>query len=166
MLEEEKVPGKQTSSKRSKVNMIALWTVVLTALGSQGIPKVVELLNNKPSTEQVQQMIASQTEDLTKKFNELVDALKALTGKVADAQKQAGDLTAKVSRVEGETELIAKVLPGCCTKPQAVEQLKTVAVVPPPETAVELKTAVKETRDIKKKFQKVNDFKAQQVLGE
>lgn len=166
MQEEEKVPEKQTSSKRSKLNMIALWTAALTALGSQGVPKVIELLNNKPSTEQVQQMIATQTEDLTKKFNELVDALTGLTGKVADAQKQTGDLTAKVARVEGVTELIEKVLPGCCTKLQAVEQLKTVAAVPPPETAADLKTAVKETRDIKKKFQKANDFKAQQVLGE
>jgi len=153
-LPKEKAPKKQTSSKRSRVNMIALWAAVLTALGSQGVPKVVELLSSRPSVDQVQQMIATQTEDLTKKFNELVDALTALTGKLADAQKITGDLTAAVASIENQVELMGK-------KPRRIN-----SSVSPPETAAALKNAVKETRDIKKKFQRANDFKAQQVLGE
>jgi len=73
--------------KFENANMIALWTAMFTMLGTTGIPKIVELLESKPTVAEVQILIAKQTQELTQRLNETIAIVEKLRETV-----QAGKL--------------------------------------------------------------------------
>lgn len=123
MVENGKKPKKQEPKTPSRRQMAALWIAVATALGSQGIPKIVELLENKPSVEDVQAMIARQTEALTKAQNDSVDAIKELDERIRELTEACAEHRAITGQLEGRTELLKEVLRDCCTRQRIRERL-------------------------------------------
>ena len=124
MAENEKDPMKQEPKAPSRRQMISLWIAVATALGSQGIPAIVELLENKPSVEQVQAMIAKQTEVLTNAQNTDVDAIKELDRRLEELAEACGEHRTITGQLEGRTELLKEVLRDCCTRRSVRERLE------------------------------------------
>lgn len=104
------------TNRKAKANMVALWTAVATMLGTTGIPKIVEMLENKPSVEQVSGMIAQQTERLTVAQNEAVEALNELQ----EALRGTDVLT---KRLEGRFEFLKDIVGDCCTRVSARRRL-------------------------------------------
>ena len=91
---EKKTKKKSESNGPGRKQMLVLWTAALAALCSTGIPRIVELLENKPSVEQVQGMIAEQTAviaaqtgHLTKAYNRAVEMLRSIERRL-DALEQ------------------------------------------------------------------------------
>ncbi len=100
MTKEEKKPSEQKVTKvPGRKQMTALWIAILTALGSTGIPKIVELVDSKPSAAEVQQMIATQTKDVSKQLNIAIDALKENTDTLKSYEK-------RLIRLETKMELV------------------------------------------------------------
>lgn len=114
---------KQDHKAPGRKQMLALWVAVATALGSQGIPKIVEVLENKPSIEQVQTMIARQTEKLTAAQNTSVDALKELHAAVAKLQDKCAEQRSRVDQLEGKVGTMYDVMRDCCTRPKGQAKL-------------------------------------------
>lgn len=107
---------KQDFRGPSRRQLWAIWVAIGTALGSTGIPKLIEVLENRPSSEQVQEMIAQQTALLTQAQNNSVEAFRELQRRVQELQgKQASDeLTC--SQVDGKLTSVQDVLKTCCVK--------------------------------------------------
>lgn len=125
----EKQNGKSNGPGRKQ--MWALWAAALSALGSTGIPKIVELLETKPSTEQVQTMIAKQTEALTDELNDVVDALKVVEKAIGKLEPERQDLHTATAKLEARVQFIHDVLRTCCTRSvDRVEKDAPVAVTP------------------------------------
>lgn len=118
MPETENPQKKQDHKAPGRKQMWALWAAVATALGSQGIPKIVELLENKPSVEQVQAMIAKQTEKLTVAQNTSVDAFKELNTTVVKLQDKCVEQRSRVDQLESKTGTMYDVMRDCCTRPK------------------------------------------------
>lgn len=174
---EPKVPGRK--------QMTALWLAVVTALGSQGIPKIVEMLENKPDVEQVQAMIASQTEALTQAQHQAADVASNHDERLKRLERGQGRQRSRVGRLEGLTELLKEVLRDCCTRRQVRARLDASAAsaaLPkddeePDEADTEkpkvpdailpylnVTTAAKPAPPKKELLQKVPDFNVQQQL--
>lgn len=139
MVENGKEPLKQARKEHKppgKKQMWALWIAIATALGSQGIPKIVELLENKPSVEQVQTMIAKQTEVLTRAQRASVDAFKDLDERLDALATACGEHRTITGKLEGRTELLKEVLRGCCTRSRARERLERPEESPRPADRV------------------------------
>lgn len=105
---EDKAPNKQNHTRVSRYSMIALWTAVLAALAGQGIPAIIGLFQNKPTNEQVQEMIGKQTTILTEEFNKLLDATQQLGDKFSD-------LRADLEHQKGRAELHELLVKACCS---------------------------------------------------
>jgi hypothetical protein len=128
---QEKQNGKKIPGKKQ---MLVLWTAVLTALGSTGIPKVIEMLETKPSTAQVQVMIAKQTEALTDELNDVIDALKVVEKAIADTDASEGTTRTAMIKLETRSEMVQDILHTCCTR--SVDRVEsTLTVVPEPSYA-------------------------------
>lgn len=154
MADAEKEPTKHKTTGRQKFNTIALWTAVLTALGSTGIPRIVELLENKPSVEKVQELIAAQTEALTKELNRLVDATKDLGDKLVA-------LKSELAVQKGRNEVQETVIQTCCTKQATPQVAAAVKALPEPAAVAPIPEPKppKSVRDL----QRVPDFSAQKT---
>lgn len=94
--------------RKGRAATITLWTAVITTMGTTTIPQIVELLSSKPSTAQVQGMIASQTKKHTERLNKLIEVGKRL-------RKKVGDLEGRSSELEASLDLIARSLASCCS---------------------------------------------------
>lgn len=114
---EKKIEGKQASKPPSRKQMTALWAAVLTALGSQGIPKIVDLLENKPSIMQVQNMIAQQTTILTEAQHGMTDAIKEMDAKLDICRIDT-------EKLDERTEMLKEALRDCCSKTSIRERLE------------------------------------------
>jgi len=66
---------RKSSRAPGKVHMTALWLSTITALATNGLPKVAELLANKPSTEQVQQIVAGKMNEVVNQLNRVINDL-------------------------------------------------------------------------------------------
>jgi hypothetical protein len=97
--DENKSSEQKVTKAPGRKQMVSLWIAVATALGSTGIPKIVEMLDSKPTVEQVQQMISRDASILTSKYNQSVELLAAL-------QKTVHDLELSVAKMEA----------GCCRR--------------------------------------------------
>ena len=75
----------------SKKHMIVLWTAIATALGSQGIPKIIEMLDTKPTVEQVQEIVARQISALSKEQPVTVEAILELDERLDGLEKKLSD---------------------------------------------------------------------------
>lgn len=139
MTDQDKPKEKQDHKPPGKKQMWALWVAVATALGGTGIPKIVELLENKPSVEQVQTMIAKQTEKLTAAQNTSVDAFKELNATVGKLQDKCTEQRARVDQLEGKTGTMYDVMRDCCTRPKDQAKLDK----PVPTVAVDNKEMTK-----------------------
>jgi len=154
--------------------MTALWLAVVTALGSQGIPKIVEMLDNKPDTEQVQTMIATQTEALTKAQHQAVEKSIDHETRVLRLERVLSKQRARVSRLEGLVELLQDVMRDCCTRKQLRNRLaKPTVLAKPAVNAQEEEDEVPAVKSLKLrpapcddpiKVIRVPDFKMPQQL--
>jgi len=160
MADVEKQEEKQKPTLRTKLqgkgNSIALWTAVVTALGSQGIPKIIEIFENKPSTAAVQTMIATQTEKHALQLNNAVEVIQSQGQQLVALQGSVGALT-------GKLELLTDVMRDCCTRRSAVRRLTrptttSVKPEPKPDPAPEMM----ETTAVDK-LKKVPAFKKEQI---
>jgi len=133
MVEQEKPTTKQDHRALGRKQLWAIWIAIGTALGSTGIPKVVELLNTRPSVEQVQGMIADQTEALTKAQNAGVDALRNLDRTLQQIRDKLDDHLLASGSAEGRLSLMQDILRNCCTKAAAIEAVVKAVAPPPPK---------------------------------
>lgn len=124
---DEKVLEKQNGRKSlkddariSKRQMLAIWAALVTALGSQGIPAVVEMLDNKPDVADVQVMIAQQTAKLTEQQNTAVEAIKDLHADV----KRLQEMSSEVAHVKGHVDILREVIRDCCTRRSSLRKLQ------------------------------------------
>jgi len=156
----EKDQGCQVSISRkpsfSRGNRVTLYTALITALGAlltTVIPAVVDMFSNKPSTEQVQVMIASQAEKLTVELNKTIDAVKGLDKRLIATQEALAKLQGSAGSMEG-------VLQTCCYK-TAVNALPVVAAPPKPAPKPEPAPASETTTGLKStlKLDKVPEMK-------
>jgi hypothetical protein len=108
-------------------------------LGSTGIPKLVELLSTRPSVEQVQDMIAKQTEALTTAQNAGVDALRNLDRTLQQIRDKLDAHLETSGGVEGRLSFMQDILRNCCTKAAAVEAVVKAVAPPPPKPAAKPK---------------------------
>ncbi len=128
MGEVDKTKKKQDVTGLTRRHKIALWMAIVTALGSQGIPEIVRLLENKPSTEEVQAMIGQQTESITLEINKTVEALKALDLKLSSAKDVTTEMRVGAARVQTRLELLQDVLRDCCTRRSGIRKLEKMSV--------------------------------------
>jgi len=171
MAELEKTEEKQKPKLREKLKKnrqaIALWTAVLTALGSTGIPKIVELLENKPDVEDVQKMIAQQTESLTEATNRLMDASSGMVERVHEVELSVAKLQGIVLAL-GQHSRRPKIK-------EAVKEMRIEESVPPLAPVVKPSTPESDTDSVKpdkpvtltppnELFKKVPKFDAQKQL--
>ena len=71
-------------TRRAKMNMAALWIAVATSLAGTGVPKIVEILSDQPSTGQVQKMIAKSTAELAAQVEALTETVEKLRDRLWD----------------------------------------------------------------------------------
>jgi hypothetical protein len=139
MVEDGKEPLKQARKEHKppgRKQMWALWIAIATALGSQGIPKIVELLENKPSVEQVQTMIAKQTGELTQAQRASVDAFKDLDERLDALATACGEHRTITGQLEERTEIFKEILWDCCTRSRARKRLERLEESPRPADRV------------------------------
>jgi hypothetical protein len=112
-------PGQKKTLKErleGKKERILLWTTLLGLLSAEGIPAVVEALSDKPSTAQVQAMIAKKTEELTIAQRAGVDAIRELDKKISHLIDDSSTHRTVTGRIEGTVDLLRDVLRDCCTR--------------------------------------------------
>lgn len=119
------VGQKKTFKERleGKKERIVLWTTLLGLLSAEGIPALVEALSDKPSTAQVQAMIAKRTGDLIKAQRNSVDAIKDLDKRISELVDDNSVHRTVTSRLEGTVDLLKDVLRDCCTRRRVKERL-------------------------------------------
>lgn len=123
MTETEKDSTKREPKVPGRKQMTALWLAVVTALGSQGIPEIVKMLQSKPDVEQVQAMIATQTEALTQAQHQAADVASDHETRLKALEKGLGKQRGRTGRLEGLTDLLKDVLRDCCTRRQVRARL-------------------------------------------
>lgn len=106
-----------------KKQMIVLWTTVLGLFGTTGIPKIIEMLESKPSVGQVQTMIAQQTEELSAAQRVSVDAMKHFGTELERARDALDRFREEFPVVQSRVELLHEVLRDCCTRRRARDRL-------------------------------------------
>jgi hypothetical protein len=133
---------KQDFSGPSRKQLWAIWVAVGTALGSTGIPKLIEVLEDRPSTEQVQGMIAQQTMLLTEAQNNGVEAFRELQRRVQALQEKQVSDGLVCSQIGGKLTTIQDVMRTCCIRyntPRRAPARPTIpSPVPPAPAAAEL----------------------------
>ena len=106
---EEKDKQKQNGKAISRKHLFALWGTLITVLGTSIVPKIIDYLSDRPSVTDVQDMIAVQTEALTKVTKQNIETLKELRDVSVELQKQQ-------ARIEGCVETLEKIIRDCCTR--------------------------------------------------
>jgi len=107
--------------------MVSIWAAIATAIGGQGIPKIVELLEDKPSVEQVQAIVTEQVGKVTAALNQTIAISK-------ERGPQLLALEQLVARLEGQLEVLRTQ---CCNRggPHRTRAPET-ALPPPPVKAM------------------------------
>lgn len=108
--ETEELPKKSAKHKHapaviSRKQLVALWATAMVALGTNGVPKIVETLSSKPSVEKVQELIATQTDEITESHNKLVSSVEKLASDVARMQ---GTVEVLLNMVKSARSALAK----------------------------------------------------------
>lgn len=107
--EQEESPKKKRRERSpaviSKRQLVALWATAMVALGTNGVPKIVETLSSKPSVEKVQELIATQTDEITESHNKLVSTVERLA---ADVAKMQGTVEVLLNMVKMARSAVAK----------------------------------------------------------
>jgi len=151
MPEIEKEPTKQVHKKR--INNAALWATALGSLMTTAVPKIIDAFSSKPSVAQVQTMIADQADKLTKTLNSLIDSARAL-----NANQEAHNT--RISKLEGDTQLLHDIVLPCCIKQSTVNQAKppalTPVVVEPPAPMPEPPAMMQKPVDVPKKVKNLD----------
>ena len=147
-----------TSSPKapSKKHMVTLWVAIATALGSQGIPKIIEILDTKPTVEQVQSIVAKQLEALSHEQPMTVEAIKELYARMLVIE-------ARVSETCGKVDVMRDVLSKCCTRRNAVRRL-TEPRKPGAAKPFSAPAAMVKAKSFIGKLKKVPEFNIQQQL--
>lgn len=180
MAETQKFPAagkpakKQNGTPPGRKQMLTLWLAAIAALGT-GVPGVVDcvgrLVDGRRSSEEIQELIAKQTAELTQEQRNGVDAIKELQG---DAQVHQSDF----AYMRGRLELLQDVLRDCCTRRRALDKLREEAGPKPepeppkptkpdePESLPEslMKIWVHGDKRPVEQLKKVPDFNVQQQL--
>ena len=167
----KKKKGLLQKAKENK-GTTALWLAVVTALGSTGIPKIVELLENKPSMEQVQTLVSKrvgevskQVEDVSAELNKMIDALKEGHVEATASLGELQELRRELAGLHSRSELLQDVLRDCCTRRSVVRRLEGASK--PAAMGVRVETMGPPPLEKKKAVEmlnKVPDFKVQQQL--
>jgi len=105
----EKNEQKQNGKLLSRKHLFALWGTLITVLGSAVVPKIIDYVSDRPSVIDVQDMIAVQTEALTKVTKENIDTIKELRDASVELQKQ-------LARIGGCVDTLEKMVRDCCTR--------------------------------------------------
>jgi len=147
-----KVVEKPSPAPPSKKHMVTIWVAIATALGSTGIPKIVNLLDTKPSVEQVQIIVAEQLMALSKEQPVTVEAILELDKRMLAIEKSVAETCGRVDVLK---ELLLKKRNGnhkraIKTSPASIVELA------PPSTLFE-KSSIE-------KLKKVPKFDIQQQL--
>lgn len=159
--EVKKVEKKQdaTLGRSAKV---AIWTALIAAASTfftTGVPDIIRLFSSRPPLEQVQDMIADQTDKLTIATNRNVETLR----KQQDALRTLADLITRqreeLARLQGRMEVTRDVVRDCCTRgARGVKkklQERTEAVTGPPEPPPELMKFMVHDAKKEKTFERV-----------
>ena len=93
----------------SRKQLFALWGTLITVLGTSVVPKIIDMLSDRPSITEVQDMIAEQTKALTQTVNRLIDRADKLRENLHEQDKM-------LSRLEGLEESSSEVVRDCCTR--------------------------------------------------
>jgi len=136
-------PSGNGSTKQglSKAHVLALWAALGTMLTSQVVPAVMDYISEKPSAEQVQTMIAKQTEALTNSHNEAVEAMKQLRDALVEVRKDCEESDTITSKLEGRTAVMRDVIGMCCSRRAARERLDQPVVTESPKPTLATKAA-------------------------
>jgi hypothetical protein len=135
-----------TKQGLSRAHMLSIWAAIATALGSQGIPKIVDLLEDKPSVEQVQAIVASQVEKVTTALNQVIAAAK-------ERGEQLRGLEQLAARLEGQLEVLRSE---CCGRLRPSHR--------PVSSAAPLVKAPKKDKMLDDVIEPVPEFNVQQQL--
>lgn len=170
---EEKKKRKLRERLEGKKQMIALWAAIIGLFGTNGIPKIIELLSSRPSIEKVQDMIAKQTLELSNQQRTAVETLQKMDAEVVRLRDGNDRLLVQVSKLEGSVDFIEDVLRDCCTRRLAVRKLlEKPAVAPSPPVTKALSNGLmklwiegeKHKARPVRKLKKVPEFNVQQQL--
>lgn len=148
----------------SRKHLFALWGTLITVLGTSVVPKIIDMLSDRPSVTEVQDMIAEQTKVLTQTVNKNIDALKELDDGLHELDKG-------LAHLKGLDESLREVVRDCCTRRiRNVEaRLKPVATKPEPKPEVPAAMLVSgppSPEDIAKKLmEKIKEKKADEAKG-
>jgi hypothetical protein len=107
--QDQTTPKTGASAKMSRKHLFALWGTLITVLGTSVVPKIMDLMSDRPSVTQVQDMIAKQTQVLTETANRHIDEMDKFENKVHELDKS-------LSRMEGLGESLREVVRDCCTR--------------------------------------------------
>lgn len=155
---------KEPPAPPGRKQMWALWVAAITALGSTGVPKIVEMLENKPSVEQVQNIVTDHTQKLTEMVNTLVDAIKDVSDDLEGLKNAVPHTRGVVDGLLGRLDLLQDVLRDCCTRRGVREKLNAL-----PEPAAMMMSVEEDADAVKTKkpierLQKMPRFDVQQQL--
>jgi len=112
--------GLKDSAHVSRRQLLVIWTALAAALGSQGIPAIVSMLENKPDVEDVQSMIAQQTAQVTLQLNTAVEAIKELHVDIKALQSK-DDLALEM---KGKLDALCDTVNQCCVRVNRVRRPK------------------------------------------
>lgn len=164
--EQDLKESKESPAPPGRKQMWALWVAALTALSSTGVPKIVEMLQDKPSIEQVQYIVTEHTKKLTDSVNTLVEAVKEMSDDLEGLKSVVPHTSGVVSGITGRLDLLQGVLRNCCTRRSVRAKLDK-----PPEPDPELVTVKnvvepKHARGMKpvERLRKLPQFNVQQQL--
>jgi hypothetical protein len=108
--QDETSPKKDVKlANMSRKHLFALWGTLITVLGTSVVPKIIDMLSDRPSVTDVQDMIAEQTKVLTQTVNKNIDALKELDDGLHELDKG-------LAHLQGLDESLREVVRDCCTR--------------------------------------------------
>lgn len=100
---------KQNGKSISRRQLFAIWGTLITVLGTSVVPKIIDVLNDRPSITEVQDMIAEQTKALTVTVNLHTDRMEKLSSDYHRLDKS-------FARLSGLHEALGDIVGNCCTK--------------------------------------------------
>jgi len=107
--DEAAVAKVSSSARMSRKHLFALWGTLITVLGTSVVPKIIDMLSDRPSVTQVQDMIAEQTKVLTETVNRHIDGMDGFENALHELDKN-------LSHLKGLEESLREVVRDCCTR--------------------------------------------------
>jgi len=133
--------GETVPKAMSRGHVIAIWGAIGTMLSTQVIPALVDYLTDKPSSAQVQAMIAGQTEKLTQGHNKVIEAVKQLRDALEKLREDCEEADSTATKLEGRTDVMRDVISVCCAHREVRERLEQPDVSAPPRPTIVHKAA-------------------------